>query len=310
MYEPELAASRPKPRQGAVLQQPFPVPIASLTEIKASNSIWRWYTGVWDDRLKCVQVKEEQGSNLWKMGFFGIPMTQEEEEMEEEEPTEQEDMIEIEDMEPAVVLRGEKKEKSAVRTRDKEACHLKNKKKKQMSNRDESQASSSGAAIGTVQLQDYEAYFLSYALGCLLVVSDGAELNLDQMWATYVISRPRFPLLYAAYHHFRAKGWVVRPGAHFGTDFLLYKNGPPFYHAAYSVKVVASEGELTWQELAGLNRVTECASKELILATVSGLPSEEEHFEQLVLSPESLKDMKVKEVLVRRWVPSQEREDW
>ena len=33
------------------------------------------------------------------------------------------------------------------------------------------------------------------------------------------------------------KGWVVRDGTKFGSDFLLYKHGPPFFHASYSVRL-------------------------------------------------------------------------
>ena len=32
-----------------------------------------------------------------------------------------------------------------------------------------------------------------------------------------------FPYQYAVYHHFRAKGYVVKDGTKFGCDFLLYK---------------------------------------------------------------------------------------
>ena len=43
---------------------------------------------------------------------------------------------------------------------------------------------------------------------------------------------------YAVYHHFRAKGYVVKEGTKFGGDFLLYKEGPPFYHALYCVRIM------------------------------------------------------------------------
>ena len=46
---------------------------------------------------------------------------------------------------------------------------------------------------------------------------------------------PRFdnPFLvhYAAYHYYRALGWVVKGGIKFCVDLLLYKRGPVFHHA-------------------------------------------------------------------------------
>ncbi len=41
---------------------------------------------------------------------------------------------------------------------------------------------------------------------------------------------------YALYRHFRALGWVVRPGLEFGVDLLLYTAGPEAVHATYGVR--------------------------------------------------------------------------
>ncbi len=38
---------------------------------------------------------------------------------------------------------------------------------------------------------------------------------------------------YAAYHHFRNNGWVVKSGLKYGTNFVLYKDSPSHYHAEY-----------------------------------------------------------------------------
>jgi tRNA-splicing endonuclease subunit Sen2 len=41
-----------------------------------------------------------------------------------------------------------------------------------------------------------------------------------------------FLVSYVAYHHFRSLGWVVKPGIKFSCDWLLYRRGPVFSHAA------------------------------------------------------------------------------
>jgi tRNA splicing endonuclease len=64
-----------------------------------------------------------------------------------------------------------------------------------------------------------EAFFLSFGLGCLQVDHNGTLLNVDQMWTLYCNSKKDFPPRYAAYHHFRSSGWIVRSGLKFGTDF-------------------------------------------------------------------------------------------
>ena len=40
-----------------------------------------------------------------------------------------------------------------------------------------------------------------------------------------------FILHYAAVHHYRSLGWVIKSGVKFCADYLLYKRGPVFSHA-------------------------------------------------------------------------------
>ena len=62
----------PKPSSRKhVCLQPFPVPIASLTDVPPSNAIWRWYRGKLDEDRIVVDEGEEDASNLSCMGFFG-----------------------------------------------------------------------------------------------------------------------------------------------------------------------------------------------------------------------------------------------
>lgn len=69
-----------------------------------------------------------------------------------------------------------------------------------------------------------EAFFLSYALGCLHVIDDmtGNAISINQMWISFCELNPTFIELYVAYHHFRAKGWIVKTGDKFGGDFCKY----------------------------------------------------------------------------------------
>ncbi|OBS64884.1 hypothetical protein A6R68_06576 [Neotoma lepida] len=117
-----------------------------------------------------------------------------------------------------------------------------------------------------------------------------------------------------AYHYFRSKGWVPKVGLKYGTDLLLYRKGPPFYHASYSVIVELVddnfEGSLrrpfSWKSLAALSRVSGNVSKELMLCYLikpSTMTSED------METPECMKRIQVQEVILSRWVSSRERSD-
>lgn len=68
-----------------------------------------------------------------------------------------------------------------------------------------------------------EAYFLSFGLGCLQIVDEHEkQLSLQETWNIFCQAKPNFLIHYAVYHHFRSKGWIVKPGIKFGGDFCNY----------------------------------------------------------------------------------------
>lgn len=165
-----------------------------------------------------------------------------------------------------------------------------------------------------LQLSLEEAFFLVYALGCLSVYREEEPLTILQLWTAFSEAQPGFRTTYMAYHHFRSKGWVPKPGLKYGTDLLLYRKGPPFYHASYSVIIETVndrfEGRLrrpfSWKSLAALSRVSVSVSKELMLCylvTPASLTDRE------MESPECMRRVRVQEVILSRWVSSRERSD-
>ncbi|NXP75710.1 SEN2 endonuclease, partial [Ramphastos sulfuratus] len=165
-----------------------------------------------------------------------------------------------------------------------------------------------------LQLSLEEAFFLVYALGCLSIYYGEEPLTILKLWEVFSEVKPHFKTTYMAYHYFRSKGWVPKVGLKYGTDLLLYRKGPPFYHASYSViaELVDDSFEgslrrpLCWKSLSGLNRTTANASKELMLCYLirpSDMTDEE------MSTPECMKRIKVQELIVSRWVSSRERSD-
>ena len=116
-----------------------------------------------------------------------------------------------------------------------------------------------------LQLNMEEALFLASALGVLDIYRPDAEqpianqdlLPLFAQHATFPPSPnldarslpPDNSLLvsYVAYHHFRALGWVVRPGVKFAVDLLLYNRGPVFAHAEFAVLVRPDYSHPHWR---------------------------------------------------------------
>ncbi|KAJ2608533.1 tRNA splicing endonuclease subunit sen2 [Coemansia sp. RSA 1804] len=167
-----------------------------------------------------------------------------------------------------------------------------------------------------LQLSPYEALFLS-DIGCLEATDAGnssVRYGYADLWHILAATAPcrggeadDFALRYAAYYYYRAKGWVVRCGIKFGSDFLLYaEGGPTKSHAPYSVIVRrldsaaptttttattttdGGDSEQTrqnqdgaerprglaesWQYMFALNRVTAQAKKSLLVCYV-GIPN-------------------------------------
>ncbi|XP_046461240.1 tRNA-splicing endonuclease subunit Sen2-like isoform X2 [Daphnia pulex] len=111
---------------------------------------------------------------------------------------------------------------------------------------------------------------------------------------------------YLSYQHFRMAGWVVRSGIKFGTDFILYKQGPEFHHATYSVLVgnlnTVIETTDSWVQLATANRITESVSKELLLCNAVLIQAEPDFS-----SPACIEQFLLNVVVLKRWVPALER---
>jgi len=283
MENKELVQPRRKRvRRNLILSQPFPIPISSYTGIPAANTSWRWYDGVIVGQF--VEVEDPDSVKMIStMGFFGELHTKGEE---------KESLVALEDFDPSRYLSCVKDiDQSEISSDGESDSGVRHSRRKEEPE--------------TLLLADYEAMFLAKGLGCLRVTLQGEKdpLTIDQLWSHFSNLSDDFPLRYAVYHHFRSKNWVVKDARKYGNDFLLYKDGPPFFHASYSVRIerIGKAPSLSWSMLAALNRVTESAAKEVLIAQVLESPSK-------TSIDVYLKSTVISELLVKRWIPSQKRE--
>ena len=152
-----------------------------------------------------------------------------------------------------------------------------------------------------------------------------------------------FLLSYVTYHHFRSLGWVVRPGIKFAVDWLLYLRGPAFAHAEFAVVILPAFRDRYWWENGReestrrhekkdwwwfhcLQRVQAQVRKGLVICWVEiprpdQVPSSLPLLEEIKASEEKelagddqrgvanlLKKYKVREMIVKRWLPNRSRD--
>lgn len=172
--------------------------------------------------------------------------------------------------------------------------------------------------LESVNLTFEETFFLLFGLGCLnLYDCDGDLLSIDTAWYHFRKMDENFLQKYVVYHYFRSKGWVVKPGLKYGGDFLLYKQGPSFYHASYIVLIDVLDANTlirdetkctrkTWNNLLGLERLSETAAKEILFAQVLWPSSASQPFE--LVSVDVLSEFSVKELLWRRLNPKHNKD--
>jgi len=160
-----------------------------------------------------------------------------------------------------------------------------------------------------IQLSLEEAFYLNSHVHCLQIFLTNKDqiLTTEDIWKECCKRDSNFIHKYVVYEYYRKRGWVPKPGIKYGVHFLLYKDGPAYYHSSYGVVVrsAVQQSELTWQFMISLVRVMESVRKGTIVCDVT--TSTQMTAEELLCSS-CVKNFVVRETLVNRWVPKQDRE--
>uniref|UniRef100_A0A3Q1FEF6 tRNA-splicing endonuclease subunit Sen2 n=1 Tax=Acanthochromis polyacanthus TaxID=80966 RepID=A0A3Q1FEF6_9TELE len=142
------------------------------------------------------------------------------------------------------------------------------------------------------------------SLSCLVIGQE--PLSIIQLWRKFQSLRPDFVSSYAAYHHFRSRGWVPKEGggAKYGVNLRVGLNYSVVIERANDAFEGSPLRPFSWRSLAALSRITANVSKELMLCYVI-YPADQSQAE--LDSPECLNRLQVQEVIISRWVSSRER---
>ncbi|KAF7830156.1 tRNA-splicing endonuclease subunit Sen2-1 [Senna tora] len=159
------------------------------------------------------------------------------------------------------------------------------------------------------QLGLEEAFYLCYSLKCLKINSGGASpLDDEELWRYMKSKKKSFPCFYKAYSHLRSKNWVVRPGAQYGVDYVVYRHHPALVHSEYGVLVLSGEddkdcnGRLReWSDFHCTTRLLGSVAKTLLVLYIMKNDDSDD-------CPLCLEKYTVEQRIITRWCPQQCRE--
>ncbi|UTB33359.1 MAG: tRNA-intron lyase [Methanobacterium sp. ERen5] len=118
-----------------------------------------------------------------------------------------------------------------------------------------------------LQLSFVEALYLMEK-GKLEVEDDGEEISIDDMFG-FIRKTSAFSN-YIVYRDLRNRGYIVKTGFKYGSEFRLYDRGksPGDGHSKYLVKVASENSEFLMSDLSSYVRVAHGVNKKLLFAVV------------------------------------------
>ncbi|MGY5854252.1 MAG: tRNA-intron lyase [Candidatus Thorarchaeota archaeon] len=73
---------------------------------------------------------------------------------------------------------------------------------------------------------------------------------------------------FKVYAHLRERGYIVRPGLKFGTDFAVYEKGPGKDHAPFLVHVIPQKNGVVPLDIVRAGRLATSVKKKFLIATI------------------------------------------
>jgi tRNA-intron endonuclease, archaea type len=114
-------------------------------------------------------------------------------------------------------------------------------------------------------LSMFEIVYL-VTLGIIHVKLNDKKMDKDELINHANKNYMNFSYKYKIYKDLRDKGYVVRPGMKFGSDFIVYEKGPGFDHSEYVVQVEDSSTEIKAINVVRAGRLATSVRKKYLIA--------------------------------------------
>jgi len=114
-----------------------------------------------------------------------------------------------------------------------------------------------------------EALFLAEK-SQLYVFSNSKMLNSDSLLKKLKKKDKEIERKLSVFSDLRKKGYIVKAGLKFGTEFRVYNKGvkPGQDHAPWLLQTFSDSEKINWQDFAAKNRVAHSTRKNLLIAVV------------------------------------------
>ncbi|MEM1619968.1 MAG: tRNA-intron lyase [Fervidicoccaceae archaeon] len=120
-----------------------------------------------------------------------------------------------------------------------------------------------------LELSLVEALYLAEK-GALEVYENDRRLEPEELEKIAEQRIPEFKMLYDVYRDLRERGYIVRSGLKFGSDYSLYREGPGIDHAPFLVHVFRGDATIDPAELVRAGRLSHSVKKKFIIAIHCG----------------------------------------
>jgi len=119
-----------------------------------------------------------------------------------------------------------------------------------------------------LELSLIECTYLTQQKQLEVTSSEGAILDVDALLDLGSKISDEFGDRFLVYSELRQRGYVVRPGMKFGTDFAVYEHGPGKDHAPFLVHVIPQRKGVFPLDIVRAGRLATSVRKKFIIATV------------------------------------------
>jgi tRNA-intron endonuclease len=119
-----------------------------------------------------------------------------------------------------------------------------------------------------LELSLVECAYLTQQKKLKVIDQTGTLLNIEALLGLGTKLSDEFRDRFFVYSQLRERGYIVRPGLKFGTDFAVYEHGPGKDHAPFLVHVIPQRKGVLPLDIVRAGRLATSVRKKFIIATV------------------------------------------